>query len=681
MDEERADFSRKREEFASRGKNARDLPALLRAFFVERYLSLDVRWLGIFRWALGGLLIVELLRRWYYARPFYTNDGLLPNHFSLYAPMGRNVFSIYHAFSSLGEVNVAFFLTLVVFTAFTLGYRTKLFHLLSAVCITSLNARDLFVENGGTVVVNILTVYTLFLPLGERFSLDAVRRSLARKVDASVVDLNRPDPLRNEGRAVSFAVLLLLVQWSAIYFFNTVQKDGAGWRNGSALYWFYHQNRIVTVFGIWVREHVPFAVLRVLTYGALVTEGSLSVLILFPFFQRYTRRIVLALVWCLHGIIALSARIGPFSYAMMLFPVLLLGADDFDWLTRSFRSEGRARRVVIDAESAWAFGLSRLLARIDPFGRLTFVDRREASLLPAGLPAAPLLVLDGGGRVFEGADAFRELTRALPFGVALRGLLHLPGVGAAFERRAGQVAKRHRAWARFFGWSRRPKDPHGATATAVRPLSSLREGVDALLGSGRELAVFVLGVAVVSALLVQNPFVANRVKIHRSELMTEIIEYPRLLQGWSMFAPEPPYEDGRLVVDGRTADGRAFDPFSGGRPDFAPDTRVGWDHSQFWCDYHNRIRYPDNRHHLQHLREYLLRQHEFSGHPRDALVAFDVWWVHGRSPEPGQVAGTPLLPEKLLSYGQVNDSGATGWSGPLQAGADRKTHDAPLRGP
>jgi len=133
------------------------------AFLRDRYLSLDVRWLGLFRIGLGTLLSVEVLRRWYYAKPFYTNDGLLPNHYSLFAPMGRNVFSIYHAFSSYGEVSLAFALTLLVFLTFTLGYRTRLFHALSALCITSLNARNLFVENGGTVVVNILTLYTLFL--------------------------------------------------------------------------------------------------------------------------------------------------------------------------------------------------------------------------------------------------------------------------------------------------------------------------------------------------------------------------------------------------------------------------------------------------------------------------------------------------------------------------------------
>jgi hypothetical protein len=535
------------------------------AFVRARYLTLDTRWLGVFRVCLGALLMVEVLRRWYYAPAFYTNDGLLPNHYSLYAPMGRNVFSIYHAFSTYGEVSVAFFVTLLVFLTFTLGYRTKLFHALSAFCITSLNARNLFIENGGTVVVNILTVYTLFLPLGQHLSLDAVRRARSPRAAA------RPEPPSSSTSVTSLAVLLLLVQWSAIYFLNTVQKDGEGWRNGSALYWFFQQDRIVTSLGIWTRNHVPFGALRVLTYGALCVEGTLSVLILFPFFQKWTRRAILVLVWGLHGMIALSARIGPFSYAMMLFPVLLLGAEDWELVTRPFRSE-------------------------------RWLRRRQA-------------------------------------------LLALPSI-------QGTIARLQRF----------PTDLRNA-------LGSVREGL-----------VVVLGVAALAAIAEQNVFFSRQVHVHRSDWMVKLIDYPRLLQGWSMFAPEPPYEDGRVVVDGRTADGRRFDPFSNGVPSFDPEAPEGWGHSQFWCDYHNRIRFGDNAHHRQYLRAYLLHQHELSGHPENRLVAFDVWWVQDRSPEPGKSHGEPLPPEKLLSYGNLTDSGAAPWLGPLQA-KQRGRRDAPLHGP
>lgn len=662
---------------AERGPGAR-----ISEFVRDRYLSADVRWLGIFRVALGTLLVVEVLRRWYYAPAFYTNDGLLPNHYSLFAPMGRNVFSIYHAFSSYGEVSVAFLLTLFVFLAFTAGYRTKLFHALSALCITSLNARNLFVENGGTVVVNILTLYTLFLPLGARFSLDAVRESLKRRQDRSVADLNRPDPLRRPERTSSLVVLLLLVQWSSIYFFNTVQKDGEGWRNGSALYWFFQQDRIVTWFGVWARGHLPLSLIRLMTYGALCIEGSLSILILFPFWQRWTRRVVLLLVWTLHGFIALSARIGPFSYAMMLFPLLLLGAEDFAWITRPFCSRARVRAVVLTAESPFIFALARVLDRFDPFDRLVFVDRRQTALVPAGAPHEPFLVVNESGDIFRHAAAFRELTRSLPFGVVPRTLLRIPGVEAAFVALARRLDSRHRAWARATGVRRAGEDPATARAVRVLPVPALRAQLREYAGVLREGAVVMLGIAVIAAILVQNSFVSRRLNVARAEWMIELVEYPRILQGWSMFAPEPPYEDGRVVVDGRTADGRHFDPFADGVPNFDAYAPNGWGHSQFWCDYHNRIRFADNAHHRQHLRDYLLRQHELSGHPENRLVAFDVWWVSERSPVPGHARGEPLPPEKLLSYGTVEDSGAAPWLGPLEAERRRsRAPDAPLRGP
>jgi hypothetical protein len=667
---------------SERGSAEQDYLAPFATFVRNRYLSVDVRWLGVFRIALGTLLVVEVLRRWYYAPAFYTNDGLLPNHYSLFAPMGRNVFSIYHAFSSYGEVSVAFFLTLVVFLAFLFGYRTKLFHALSALCITSLNARNLFVENGGTVVVNILTLYTLFLPLGARFSLDAVRESLKRRNDRSVADLNRPDPLRGSERTTSLAVLLLLVQWSSIYFFNTVQKDGAGWRNGSALYWFFQQDRIVTWFGVWAREHLPMSIIRLMTYGALCIEGSLSVLILFPFGQRWTRRLVLLLVWGLHGFIALSARIGPFSYAMMLFPLLLLGAEDFDWITRPFRSRARVRHVVLAAESPFLFALARVLDRFDPFDRLVFVDRRQTALVPADAPCDPFLVISETGDIFRHAAAFRELTRSLPFGVVLRGLLRIPGLEAAFVAFGRRLDSRHRAWSRATGVRRGGEDPATARVARVRPVPALAARFRESVGTLREGVVLLLGIAVIAAILVQNPFASRRVHVARAEWMIELVEYPRILQGWSMFAPEPPYEDGRVVVDGRTADGRRFDPFANGTPDFNPDAPNGWGHSQFWCDYHNRIRFSENAQHRQHLRDYLLRQHELSGHPENRLVAFDVWWVSERSPAPGVARGEPLAPEKLLSYGTVEDSGAVPWLGPLEAERRRsRAPDAPLRGP
>ncbi len=635
-------------------------------FFKERYLGADPRWLGVHRICLGVLLMVEVLRRMYYARAFYSNDGILPNHFSLFRPMGRNLFSIYHAFSSYGEVLIAFSLTLVIFFLFTIGYKTKLFHVLSAICIVSLNNRNIFVENGGTVVVNIMTVYTVFLPMGRRFSVDAVLRSLRQKRDQSVHDLNvRPDPFRDTNRVYSLMVLLFLVQWAAIYFFNAVHKDGIGWRNGTALHWFFWQDRIVTELGIWARENVSIAPLRWMTYSTLVIEGALAVLILFPFWQTWTRRLIFVLVLALHGGIAATSRIGPFSYVMSLFPILLLGAADFNAISRWFSRPGRARTVIFQSDAGLCFQICRVLDRLDPFERLTFVDHRQTELLPKGYDAkAGLVVYDPTlRRLYAKEHALSQALRVLPLGVLYSFWPRLP-LFSYWARRALGARRARVRTSEWWGANAVPASPVGAAARTedfVERKGLLRMEAEKLAFGLKEVVVAFLAVACVLAMLHDNRFANQRIKVKRPEWTLKIMEYPRLLQGWGMFAPEPPYEDGRVIVDGRTKDGRKLDPLTGAQPDFNPDAPHGWGHEQFWCDYHNRIRYSGHAPNRQHLRDYLLNVHKFSGRPDDQLVAFDVWWVQDQSPMPGEMHGRPLKPLKLTSHGRVKDSGATPW--------------------
>jgi hypothetical protein len=153
--------------------------------------------------------------------------------------------------------------------------------------------------------------------------------------------------------------------------------------------------------------------------------------------------------------------------------------------------------------------------------------------------------------------------------------------------------------------------------------------------------------------------------------MTEVIGYTRMLEGWGMFAPEPPYEDGRLVVDGRTVDGRKWDPFTNDTPEFDPESPRGWGHDQLWCDYSNHIRWPHNQGRRQFLRNWLVNQHLYSHRPQDRLISFDVWFIQDKSPKPGEKHGVPLPPEKLVSYGVVNDSGAKPWLAGAQRGVTR----------
>jgi hypothetical protein len=72
------------------------------------------------------------------------------------------------------------------------------------------------------------------------------------------------------------------------------------------------------------------------------------------------------------------------------------------------------------------------------------------------------------------------------------------------------------------------------------------------------------------------------------------------------------------------------------------------------------------------LRTWLINQHLYSHRPKDQLVAFDVWFIQDKSPKPGEKHGVVMPPDKLLSYGNVSDSGAKPWlAGGNAAGRSR----------
>jgi len=153
------------------------------------WFQADPRALGLFRIAFGLLCMHDVLRRMPWITTFYSNSGTLSNHYGLYAPIFRPNVSLLSGFSSPAEVTCFFVFTLVCLFMFTIGYRTRLFHLLSWLCVLSIHSRNTMLANGGDVVMNIWWLWTLWLPLGVRFSIDSLRQSLASTTDARPTDL------------------------------------------------------------------------------------------------------------------------------------------------------------------------------------------------------------------------------------------------------------------------------------------------------------------------------------------------------------------------------------------------------------------------------------------------------------------------------------------------------------
>ena len=119
-----------------------------------------------------------------------------------------------------------------------------------------------------------MLIWTLFLPLGARFSVDAVRESLRAGADETPPELAAGVPRADNTPVASLAVLCLLLQLAAIYWFNALHKTGPTWRDGTAVHYVLHQERIVTGLGLWAREHLPFSFWKAAARGRLVRRSG-----------------------------------------------------------------------------------------------------------------------------------------------------------------------------------------------------------------------------------------------------------------------------------------------------------------------------------------------------------------------------------------------------------------------
>ena len=314
----------------------------MKAWFVRHFLSIDARTLGFWRVALAALLLVDLAKRAVELRTWYTDDGLLPREAVEHPSYAWSFF--WYAGDVAGVV-VGFAFCGLVYIALLVGYRTRLAQVLALVCVISLQHRVQLLTIGADIVVCIMCWWALFLPLGRRFSLDAVVRDLRdaeRPAPVSPPAGRRPQtrPAGRDGSpVVSLAVLAVLLQLSAIYFLNALHKDGVTWREGTAIHYVIWLDSMSTPLGVWFRSILTVDASRVLTWGTLVMEAAIAPLILSPIGKPWTRRLAILFIVALHVGIATLVNVGLFTPSMIVFAAVLVTEADWQALTRYFGAQ------------------------------------------------------------------------------------------------------------------------------------------------------------------------------------------------------------------------------------------------------------------------------------------------------------------------------------------------------
>lgn len=642
-------------------------PTRARASLVEMATA-DPRTLGLFRLLLGAYLLVDWYRRLPDYVLFMTNEGMLPAHASVSRPMGPFVFSVFHAAHSRGEVVAFLVITLLVYLAFFVGYRTRLAHIAALVLTSSLHSRNIMLENGGDVVANLLVFWTCFLPLGQRFSVDALRASFEARKE------KRPDEL-NDGKTppgtttptVSLAYAAAILNCACIYYFNVVHKDGIPWNTRTTVHFVLWSDRLIQPLGILLREVIPPVGVFGLTVGTLVIEASITTLLLSPVLVRPCRRVAALLIIALHVGLQTVGHFGMFAFAMMLHAPLFLGPEDWEALARRWQPRLSRRVVVYDADCGVCFLAARFLRRLDPDGRLRFVPNDDPDAFPASVDPSrvehTMIVTDEAGtQAWEEEAAIAQIARCLPYGVLAARLIELPGLRPLVRLAYRTFALRRKRVSAALGY--------GACGVPLR-----LSGSDRRAGTGepiffrhrfstvaREVLVAVMVLAVGAQVMQENRKAPAWLKPKEpSRVLLGLAQYPRLMQGWSMFAPVPPLDEGTIVVDAVTVDGRHIDPLrSGGPVDFSmPDIHHGLLVSQFWYEFADRIRREGNARFREYFRNWILDSHRIDGRgDRDRIVSFEAFWVSRPTQPPFQKVRRPTNKARFMSYPETDPKGS-----------------------
>ncbi len=651
---------------------------------------------------MGLVLIFDLLRRFRYIKEFYSNDGVLPNHNHLFNLRGTGqVWSLLHAFSTEGESTFAFALILIAYLLFALGFQTRFFHAVALVALVSLTGRNILLENAGNYAAIALLAFTLFLPCGSRFSIDALRAALAGRDEKTAAALNdRPARTQDEIDAqrlpgwtpTSIAAFAVLAQIGIIYLATVLQQKGA-WRDGTALYYGLNVERWVSGAGASVR-HISPAILAVWTRALYVAEWAIPVLILVPVGFRYTR-VGAAVLSAFYGLtLGILFSFGLYAWTLVAASLLLLPTELWKGIEGVPRAS-RLRTIIYDADCGICLWLSRVGKHADLRHHLTFQGNDDvAELLVAGKNgaiervAAPkgltpevvlgtVVVADRQGNTYTRSRAVSEVIGALPLGWSVAWIMRIPGISSLWDLLYDAVAKRRQGISVLIGKEACGIAAHheavaeeAALAEPARPMTD--EEVAPAVQVARTGTAFVreLAVGVVFAAMLAQTTAQNQLpyKLAQPRALAAVAAWPRMMAKWDVLTPEPPKDDELLVIDGQTKGdgqpntGRAIDTLTGKDPILDPGAMRGSGLGQLWGDYLTRMHDKEWTDFQRAFRDYLAKNgpgwNDKTG--PDQIAGLDAYWLKQPIPPPG----APRSPESITKEKMFTHSrgGKTGVS-------------------
>lgn len=316
--------------------------------------SVDTRSLAAFRIGMGILLLIDLVTRVPDLSAMYTDDGMFSR-----AEMCRRYTSIWHWSFHLASgapwfQSILFGVAGVFATMLCLGFQTRFATVACWILLVSVQHRVPPILNGADSLQRVLLFWSMFLPLGEVWSLDrwiSLRRGKLEGASAS----GTPPA---QSSVLSVASLAILLQMAMMYFFSAIFKSNGNWLRGEVIDGALKHAFYTTPLGMQLLDYPRLT--HFLTVAVLALEWLGPVLLFVSIRRPWVRGASLLCLAAMHIGIQVLLSVGMFSFVSIAGLMLFTPTAFWDWLqqrSQALLTLGTAPKSIAHRmipNSAWA---------------------------------------------------------------------------------------------------------------------------------------------------------------------------------------------------------------------------------------------------------------------------------------------------------------------------------------
>jgi len=585
----------------------------------RRCFGIDERSLALFRVGLGLALLIDWSLRLDHISVFYTDMGVLPRAAALQFWDVKYLNSIFFGTGTYWGVLALMLPAGPIALAVLLGWRTRLMSALALVFMVSWQIRDFTVVQGSDDLLRMLLFWSLFLPTGRCWSIDAA-------LDTA------PRPSAGADRVwLSVGCAALMLQSSYVYFMGAVIKSGnpVWFEEATAVYYAMNIDQFTTWFSPYLRAFPE--VMAWLTRFVFLLELLGPILLFCPWATPKIRLLVLAGLIPMHLGFKLFLQVGMFPLVSLISLTPFVPGLVWNVLEKRLRLKrapaiaamyfdepcGFCRKTCLLLRTFLGLGAVHIApAQQDPVhGELL---RRHGSWV----------VRDVDGRVYLKWAALAAVFSASPIFGPFGLLMAHPRLQAAGERLYDAIGRNRMR-----------------LGTLTAPLT-FRDNT-----FRRRPAVEALCLLLLGYVLWWNVSTLPGHAAAMPDSLKDVALLTRLEQKWDMFAPTPLLDDGWYVMRGRLADGTVVDALNArpGEPSFdKPADVAGMYPSQLWRKYMVNLAGQGYSPLRPWFARWACQQWNLQAEPGQELRGLDIYYVIERTQPPGQ---PPYVHSEVLWQG------------------------------